>query len=176
MNRNGRKVDECGKHTLIQTGNWGLKSANNHWMWMCPLKRSFGCQPDASTNGLILWRRTRNANLLSAAQLRVSMAALLFVCVSAAIIFLWKMENGRGRGGVLPSNVRSHPVMNRLHIFMFLPENTWITRGVKVKSGKVFGPFSTFPPLQWPVGQVRGWFFTIIRWPEENSVALTSPN
>lgn len=44
------------------------------------------------------------------------------------------------------SSIQSNPVMNRVYIFMFLPENTWNTRGVKVKSGEVFGPFSIFPP------------------------------
>lgn len=70
--------DECGKD-INKTGNWGLKSANNHWMWMCPLKHSFGCYPDALTNGLFHWSSSRNANLLNASQLRASMAAFPFV-------------------------------------------------------------------------------------------------
>lgn len=91
---------------------------------MCPLKRSFGCQPDASTNGLIHWRRTRNANLLSASQLRVSMAALLFVCVPAAIIFLWKMEGGVSIQRTLPSCNEQTP-----HIYVFTREHLNHKRG-----------------------------------------------
>lgn len=55
-------------------------------------------------------------------------------------------RKGKKEKGGTHSSIRSHPVMNRVYIFMFLPVNTRNTRGVKVKSGEVFGPFSIFPP------------------------------
>lgn len=68
-------------------------------------------------------------------------SARVCVCTSLSLSF-----HGGGKRKT-HSSIHSHPVMNRVYIFMFLPENTWNTRGVKVKSGEVhFGPFSIFPP------------------------------
>lgn len=40
--------------------------------------------------------------------------------------------------------------------------------------GRSLDRFQYFPPLR-PIGQVRVWFFIIIRWPEENSCGLNKP-
>lgn len=74
-----RKWRWTWKSHIDKKGNWGLKSANNHCMWMCPLKHSFGCYPDAPTNGLFHWSSSRNANLLNASQLREKHGSIPFI-------------------------------------------------------------------------------------------------
>lgn len=132
---------------IYKTGNWGLKSANNHWLWMCPLKRSLGA---SLMLPLMAWFTEVAAGMLTFSMLDDSGQAwqcshlrmCVSVCASLPLSFLGSKKKRKTLSSILFG-----PVMNRGYIFMLSPENTWNTRGVKVKSGEVFGAFSIFPPV-----------------------------
>lgn len=92
--------------------------------------------------GMLTFSKLHNSGQ---AWLRSHLCMCARLCVPRCYYPFSRRKGKKEKGGT-HSSIRSHPVMNRVYIFMFLPVNTRNTRGVKVKSGEVFGPFSIFPP------------------------------